>query len=618
MQSVIYAAMLHLNPAMAEGLLDARVEKLDTSILNDLLEDHPEYILKMRREFVADLLQRQEFNAFSELLYASETKAPGMRAFLASFPLPAEQRSSLLEREVESLPRNEAAVASGEVLKNAPSLMQALQPETPAEQRAEAAFLLLSRLPDCPEAKGVMAEVPEQYRSALQCLSEAPRTAAEVLPWAEKYHKDASAAVRRAVAGCLLPVDGWRFYMHRQGEKAAALEAQPCVAHRFPDAKRVSCPVSLIRLVQAMQNDEDPAVALVACGSMLYRTGDCNRARLAELLVWLRTLRDDYFRRDGNENEYLYITYRRLCTQLESVWKRWSEYRNGVEEFFKLKGSPKKLRPELDKLLVTFAEAIDDYPYSIIDDVKDQMPTRRKISALSGGAVQPHEFDFPAAPSGVELPGQQAITPSEAEAVTAEDAEEPDTAPTPVAADAPVRVEFFHKDGCDVCGRVSKRLERLRETYPGLEVVDYDVESEAGRERNTVLCSRFGVAPKDRRKAPSLFAESGVLLGEAADSERLESLVKSAHAAGLRTQKLAASQQEKPDSSASMQEAEPAPITEPAPIERLAESSAEESVAATGEQIWELVRSYGMLVIGGLVTLLGLMLLLFGRNKEKA
>lgn len=621
MQSMVYAALLQLSPTRAEGLLDERVEKLEIAIINELLEAHPEYVFKMRREFVAELLQNKEFNSFSELLDVSSDKAPAMRELLASIRLPDDYRRRVLERELSNLRPDSTEAPPGELVKAAPTLMHAIQPDSPAELRAEAAFHLLGRFPDFPEARAVIDVVPEQYRSALQCLADAPRTAAEVLPWAEKYHQDSSAAVRRAVAGCLLPVAGWKFYMSGGDKKSAPFVALPYVAHRFPDAKRVSCPVELIRLVQALQLDEDPAVAIVACGSMLYRTGDCNRARLTALLPELQKMKADYMRSEGRENDYLYTMYRDICDQLEQVWYRWSEYRNGVEEFFKLKGSPKKLRPGLETLLAEFAAGTDEYPWSVTEDMKDKLP-KRQYSSRASTEVQAHEFDFPAAPRGVELP-VQATPPSASELVPEEDAEESEAASQPVAADSPVRVEFFRKDGCDVCGRVHKRLERLREAYPGLTVVEYDVESEAGRDRNTVLCSRFGVAPKDRRKAPTLFAESGVLLGDEADSERLDSLVKAAHAAGQRMQKLAASPQGE-NASPAVPEA-PAPTTAPtaaptpasAPAERLAESTAEESVAATGEQLRELVQSYGVLVIGGLVALLGALLLLFGRNKEE-
>ena len=60
------------------------------------------------------------------------------------------------------------------------------------------------------------------------------------------------------------------------------------------------------------------------------------------------------------------------------------------------------------------------------------------------------------------------------------------------------------------------------------------------------------------------------------------------------------------------------PTPEPAPAieDRLAATTATEQTAAAGEQLWEHVRSYGMLAVGGLVTLIGLCLLLFGRSKE--
>ncbi len=610
LQSVIYASLLNLRPPLAEGLLDARVEKLQPELLNELLRSHPEYLLKLRREFAENYLQKHaDSYTVNRIVEATESKsAPGLGELLASMPLSDENWEALIHQELSSLQDNEEAAC--------PALRKALSAEAPAARRAEAAFLLCSYVPNHPEVKPVLESAGEPTRSALQCLVEAPQKEEAMLPWAQKYHKHACPEVRRAVAACLLPFRAWRFYLPRSGENALPLEAAPLVARRFPDVKRVSCPLQLIRLVQAMQQDEDPHVALLACGSMLYRTGDCSRSRLTELLAYLRALRKEGLADD--DNDYIYDRYRSVCRPLEEVWRRWTDYRSSVEEFYKLKGSPKKLRPGLDKLLADFAEAIDDYPWSVIEEVKDQLPSRSSASRKDT-AAQPHEFDFPAPPAAAE-PEPQPDPPAESAAVDDEpDAPEPPPAP-PVAQDAPVRVEFFHKEGCEVCKRVQQRLERLKAGYPGLEIVDYDVESETGRERNTVLCSRFGVAPKDRRKAPALFAEAGVLLGDDAASERLDSLVRESHAAGQKAQRLAASPPEgQPADSPTPPPAgsEPQDLPQEAQPALLAESTATETAAATGEHLWDLLRSYGMLAVGALVALLGALVLLFGRSKDK-
>ena len=613
LQGLIYASLLKLRPALAEGLLDARIEKVEAEVLNDLLQSHPMYLLKFRREFAEKYLNEMvDSYTLRRLVDACEKKEnAALGELLASVPLKDEYWEILLKQEASLLGREEKT--------ETPALRKALSADAPPARRAEAAFLMCSYKPQNPEVTAVIEAAQEPALSALRCIAEAPVKAGDMLSWAKKYHNNPSPEVRRAVASCLLPVRAWKFYMPRSGEEALPLQADSRYEGMYVDNKRVSCPLELIRLVQEMQQDDDPAVALLACSSMLYRTGDCARARMTELLEGMIKLREQYRTSEGSLHAYELMSP--VCTQMEEVWRRWSDYRGGVQEFYKLKGTPKKLRPGLDKLLAVFAEAINDYPYSIIDEVKDLMPTRSNSVRAQSGA-QPHEFNFPSPPvSPVATEPEKTAEPPAEPVVEEEEPDAPAPEPAPaVAQDAPVRVEFFHKDGCDVCNRVHRRLEELKATYPGLEVVEFDVESEAGRERNTVLCSRYGVAPKDRRKAPALFAEAGVLLGDDAASDRLDALVQKSHAAGREARLLAASpaDPETPaEAETSPSEPQPQPVVQTPPPSRLAESTATETAAATGEQLLDMVRSYGILAIGALVALLGAMLLLFGRNKDK-
>ena len=306
---------------------------------------------------------------------------------------------------------------------------------------------------------------------------------------------------------------------------------------------------------------------------------------------------------------------------ITAVWNRWSDYRSGTDEYFKLKGSPKKLRPGIDKLMAELSRASGSYPWSVIDEVKDIFPKRSSSSSSAAVDVQPHEFDYPA--SSVEVAPTAPLVPefpvAGDDGADEEDAEEP----APVAAVGPVRVEFFHKDGCDVCEQVQRRLDEMKADFPDMEIVSYDVESSAGRERNSVLSARFGVPPRDRRKAPALFAEAGCLLGEdAANPVRLKGLL-GASAARAGRHELPPST-EPPSSSELTTEEQPAvepaltstPEESPGTEGRLTATTATEQTAAAGEQLWEYVRSYGMMAVGGIVTLIGLCLLLFSRTKD--
>ncbi len=631
LQQIVYAALLELRPAMVAEPDAARLQQIPIELLEDLLRSRPALILQMEREFASKLVNDDSFCSFSRLLSLRQQN-PEIMDFLASLKLSDEQWSELVmaamqkEYSYEEEPVKEEPEA--ETL--SPFILRVLQAEGAAQsfRTIHTAYLLLLMGKESGAVTSVIESAAEAQRAALECLRDVPRNAAAVEPWAQKYRNSPHAVVRRAVAGCLLPFKGWFFYIPRGEEQPPYADTE----NRRSGDMRASCPVSLIRLVQSMQDDADPAVAFIACCSLLYRTGDCDRARMAELLNYMESLETRYRQlKEENQTEAAELLSSELGALREvadSVWYRWYEYRSVGNEFFKLKGSPKKIRPGLSKLLEDFALKTQRRPYSIIEDVRDTLNFNRTSRAAGGAPAQAHEFDYPQATVEV-APTSPSPLP---EAVEEPDADEPEElTPAPVA-EAPVRVEFFHKDGCEVCEQVQQHLDNLKTDFPGLVVVSYDVESESGRERNTVLSARFGVPPAERRKAPAIFAEGGCLLGgAAAERSRLQRLLSDSRDIGGRSAQLAENPQPQEqgepqvETSATPVPAEPSPPEsteqkpQPLPVaDRLAAATPTESAAATGEQIWEQLRSYGVLAIGGVITLLGLVLLLFGHAKDSS
>lgn len=627
LQKTIYAAFLSLRPVMAEPFLDAaRLEQLPAELLSDILAATPTLILKLRPEFASQLIRHEYFSAFDELSRAARGRGDGrnpeLGRYLLALDLTAEQRMELLSEDLDYLDEDISSPPEGGATKF--SLERAQQQKD--YNAALTVYAILSKAPQiAPEiVADIIAALPEPQREALECLRDIPRSASAVEPWAKKYHDSPHAAVRRSVAGCLLPIAYWYFFLPREGE----LPPFASTNERYwqsREAERSSCPVSLIRLVQSLQHDPDPYVAITACCSVLYRTGDCNRTRLSELIKLMPAI----FAPEAELDQNLTPEQKRMKRDdafvleqtITAVWNRWSDYRSGTDEYFKLKGSPKKLRPGIEKLMAELSRASGSYPWSVIDEVKDIFPKRSSSSSSAAVDVQPHEFDYPdssveVAPTAPPVPELPVVGDDGADE---EDAEEP----APVSAVGPVKVEFFHKEGCDVCEHVQRRLDELKADFPDMEIVSYDVESSAGRERNSVLSARFGVPPRDRRKAPALFAEAGCLLGEeAANPVRLKSLIEvSAARAGRRVRTVATEQTSTETPTDEQPDVEPAPTSTPEVTpgteNRLTASTATEQTAAAGEQLWEHVRSYGMLAVGGIVTLIGLCLLLFGRAKEE-
>ena len=627
LQQTIYAAFLSLRPVMAAPHVDSeRLEQLPTELLSDILAATPTLILKLRPEFASQLINHDDFTAFDELKTAvkgrGDARNPELGRYMLALDLSEEQRMSLLTEDLHYLDEDISSLPEGGVTK--PSLELAQQQKD--YNAALTVYAILSAAPQIePEiVADIIAALPEPQRVALECLRDIPRKAGAVEPWAKKYHGSPHAAVRRSVAGCLLPIEYWYFFLPREGD----LPPYASTDERYwqsRDTSRTACPVSLIRLVQSMQNDPDPNVALTACCSVLYRTGDCNRTRLTELIKQMPAIispdRESLLNLPSAQRRKIVDNALVLERTVSAVWSRWSDYRSGTEEYFKLKGSPKKLRPGIEKLLSELARAFDSYPWSVIDEVKDILPTRSSSSS-SDADVQPHEFDYPV--SSVEVaPTAPPVLELSVDVDNEAEDEDVTEEPAPVVAIGPVKVEFFHKDGCEVCEQVQRRLDELKGDFPDMEIVSYDVESAAGRERNSVLSARFGVPTRDRRKAPSLFAEAGCLLGEdAANPVKLKGLLQaSAAQAGRREQ--GGAEPVEPSQETPSDEQPPAepvatlsPEVAPSTEDRLAVSTATEQTAAAGEHLWEQVRSYGMLAVGAIVTFIGLCLLLFGRSKN--
>jgi hypothetical protein len=156
----------------------------------------------------------------------------------------------------------------------------------------------------------------------------------------------------------------------------------------------------------------------------------------------------------------------------------------------------------------------------------------------------------------------------------------------------------------------------LRTTYPNLRVKTYDVESEEGRERNSVLCERFAVAPKHRRKAPALFAEAGCLLGERVDSDALPDLLDASLSNTTFEDKLSETPTDEPvETPAEPTESSPtAPEAKPS---LLAETTQAELEQVQEESMWETLKSYAVLIVGALAVLIGLLFVLFGRKSGR-
>ncbi len=83
------------------------------------------------------------------------------------------------------------------------------------------------------------------------------------------------------------------------------------------------------------------------------------------------------------------------------------------------------------------------------------------------------------------------------------------------------RIVFFRKPGCKECDAVARKLEQLKEPFPHLSVLEYDINKTASVLLNESLSKRFGVPPGIRLVAPSVFSGGGYLVKDDITMERL-------------------------------------------------------------------------------------------------
>lgn len=624
-----YLALVCCDDLLAGEVFERVALGLDAETLDAVVTARPEQLAYLSPSALLKLAEHSGGRGCSRIFDAIASSRAGVEA-LAREPLPdVIWYDGIVKKLANSLGGRIPAWCEA-------VLLRALDESSAPRRRAEAALLALVCCKNedvLAAARRVVQEAAPEMRGLLSCFAAPPQRPEEVSGWLEG-HADGSLAMRALTASSLLPVNHWVFRLPAggAGERAVAVFSAPALNNDLLQ-RAMECPEGLLQRVEALQQDADPFVATLACASMLYRTGSCDAERFNLLLQgWLERPADDA------ERELIAET-------LNGVWRRWARYRASVPEVFVLKGNVNSIDERLAPTLLLL-RALAGESWGVNNAVTDligkaenrtfkQTTLRPRFSLLpseadgsaSGAAAAPGAAGAAGAASGTP-PGvpsdvsqgsssgsAQGVAQGSAGAVSpaADAAPEGEAASDgaaegagyhPIDRSRPLRVEFFHKEHCGDCERASRLLEQLREFYPGLELVDYSIESREGYLRNDVLCRRFGVEAGRRHKAPALFTEAGCLLGEQIRESQLREMFDAALQCG--GERLAASPV--PEAGAASRGAS---------VSRLSDTEAEEEAAAERSRFAELVRSYAVLALGGLVLLLVLLKLLMGRGSRR-
>ncbi|MBK8478208.1 MAG: hypothetical protein IPL39_18475 [Opitutaceae bacterium] len=83
------------------------------------------------------------------------------------------------------------------------------------------------------------------------------------------------------------------------------------------------------------------------------------------------------------------------------------------------------------------------------------------------------------------------------------------------------RLVYFTKPGCKECAATARKLEQLREVFPAVTIVEYDINKTSSVLLNEALGERFGVPVGVRLVAPAVFCGGGYLIKDDISVDRL-------------------------------------------------------------------------------------------------
>lgn len=180
------------------------------------------------------------------------------------------------------------------------------------------------------------------------------------------------------------------------------------------------------------------------------------------------------------------------------------------------------------------------YSYSFRNVFQQHLDRMPDEYALLAPLVEFHEDDPLKARIEKRFPPPQTAAAPEATPAPApvvETAVAPTPPPSPVvAAAAPassgIQLVYFSKPGCSHCSRVKAMLARVAESFPELEVTEYNINKNDSMELNETLSRRFGVPENLRLVAPSVFTSAGFLVNDDIVEERVGDIIHRAREQG--------------------------------------------------------------------------------------
>ena len=133
-----------------------------------------------------------------------------------------------------------------------------------------------------------------------------------------------------------------------------------------------------------------------------------------------------------------------------------------------------------------------------VDQIEKEAPGLVEEYLAQGGvSLPPLDELIGSAPSETAEPVTETAEPAPTNAEPASETAAPDLA------EAPIHLAYFYKTGCQECDRAKYDLNYIQQTYPQVQVVEYNIEENQALAE--WLGERLGVPQEERLESPAIF-----------------------------------------------------------------------------------------------------------------
>jgi len=89
----------------------------------------------------------------------------------------------------------------------------------------------------------------------------------------------------------------------------------------------------------------------------------------------------------------------------------------------------------------------------------------------------------------------------------------------------PVHIAYIYRKNAAEFKNTNSSLKKLKDKYPLLEIKEFNIDSDEGKQMNNTLCKFYNLAEKDYNKTPKIFIGDDVLLDSQINYDSIKMLI---------------------------------------------------------------------------------------------